>query len=580
MTLAYKTNEWGLYDIVLYHLCLAYIKTGNYAAAHENILLLVKYRELYCEKGAIEIGEAYHGLGMAQYYLGYFEEALESYCVALEYYETLEEESDNVRLSNLYGDIGGIYLDLGQFGNALTFLQNDINMKEQMKIPDVELAIAYNNIADLYMQTERYDLAEQNLLRAIELISRQWGQQSYHLESVYNNLANLYHNLGQGEKALHYICRSIDIQSAEFEKHPLLSISYNSKALILQSLGRIEEALQENDKARIMLLDTLNEENMTMGFVELMYASAYSDIQNYSEVIPHAKKACKILIKFYTNDNIHLINARILLGEALSYTGDYQSALNILRQVEKRTESDLLLAQNFRSVLNLIRIYTELSQHEDALQQCIKALKLCKQIDQAQELSSLIFEKLLLCYKLSGRKEDELDQWLQKTFKEYDSMKANYQPKSPQSHSSKPIQMDSPMFVSIDADPLKLAYVMLTSGLYYNCELSWFNPNPKHYDDIHVFPRDVYFGRTITDKNVGTFPDLCWTKDELEVDAFLCVCALNKEDSERINLGHYGSEGQQESTISIFLEQGRSGAKQRVNTIVKDLKSKYKEIFP
>lgn len=159
-------------------------------------------------------------------------------------------------------------------------------------------------------------------------------------------------------------------------------------------------------------------------------------------------------------------------------------------------------------------------------------------------------------------------------------MKKSHSPKSPRICSSKQIQMDAPRFVSIDADPLELAYVMLASGLYYKCELSWLNPNPKHYDGIHVSPRDVYLGRTITDKSVSAFSDLCWTKDELEVDAFLCVCALNEEDTERVNLVHVGSEDQKKSIIGIFLEQGRSGAKQRVNAIVKDLKAKYKEHFP
>ena len=377
--------------------------------------------------------------------------------------------------------------------------------------------------------------------------------------SIYNNLANLYHILGQDEKAFHYICRSIDIQTAKFEKHPLLSASYNSKAVILQSLDRIDEALQANDKGREMLLDTLGEDNTIMGLIELMYASAYSDLQNYTEATSHAKKACKILIKFYTNDNIHLINARILLGEALSHTGDHQGALDILKQVERSTQGNLLSAQHLRSGLNLIRIYTELAQHEDALQQCVRALRLCKKTGQTQELCLMVLNKLLLCFTLSGRKEDELEQWLQETFKEcdnpktvYKSMKADYNQKSPKSSNSKRIQMDSPRFVSIDADPLKLAYVMLASGLYCYCELTWFNPNPKHCDGMHVFPRDTYLGRTITDKNVGTFSDLCWAKDGLGVDAFSCVCALDEDDIERIKLVYIGRNIKQNRSLVFF----------------------------
>lgn len=159
-------------------------------------------------------------------------------------------------------------------------------------------------------------------------------------------------------------------------------------------------------------------------------------------------------------------------------------------------------------------------------------------------------------------------------------MKKKHNPKSPQICSSKQIQMSSPSFISIDADPLELAYVMLASGLYYNCELSWFNPNQKHYDVMHTFPRNTFIGITITDKNVGTFSDLCWTKDELEVDAFLCVCALNEEDTERVNLVCFGGKDQRKSIIGIFLKQEMPDAKQRINAISKALKTKHKEYFP
>ena len=83
-------------------------------------------------------------------------------------------------------------------------------------------------------------------------------------------------------------------------------------------------------------------------------------------------------------------------------------------------------------------------------------------------------------------------------------------------------------------DSKKLAYTMLTSGLYTKCECMAVNNNPQEIDSEHIFPMDMYVGDIITDKNAGTYPDFIKKLGSSHDTVLHCTCALDKDDIERI----------------------------------------------
>ena len=99
------------------------------------------------------------------------------------------------------------------------------------------------------------------------------------------------------------------------------------------------------------------------------------------------------------------------------------------------------------------------------------------------------------------------------------------------------------IFNTDGCDPKRMIYTMMTSGLFKNCECSVMNKNPKDYDTEHVFPRDLYLGEPITDKNIGTYGDFI-KKTGNDPDCILqCICALDESDAERVTFMSIGNAG-------------------------------------
>jgi len=120
-------------------------------------------------------------------------------------------------------------------------------------------------------------------------------------------------------------------------------------------------------------------------------------------------------------------------------------------------------------------------------------------------------------------------------------------------------------------DSKKLAYTMLTSGLFMKCECSVLNKDPKDYDTEFVFPRDLYTGDTITDKNAGTYFNFIKMLGAKRDNVLQCTCALDENDDERISFMSLGdSEG-----ILSFTTFDKS--KHDPNKLFESLKAKYNE---
>jgi len=93
-------------------------------------------------------------------------------------------------------------------------------------------------------------------------------------------------------------------------------------------------------------------------------------------------------------------------------------------------------------------------------------------------------------------------------------------------------------------DSKKLAYTMLTSGLFVKCECSAINKDANDFDDVHVFPKDLYAGEAITDKTAGSYFNFIKMLGSNRGNVLQCTCALDESDDERItfmSLG--GNEG-------------------------------------
>ena len=128
-------------------------------------------------------------------------------------------------------------------------------------------------------------------------------------------------------------------------------------------------------------------------------------------------------------------------------------------------------------------------------------------------------------------------------------------------------------FKLMEYDPKKVVYAMLTSGVLTHCECSIINNNPTQHNASFIVPRDAYIGKTITEKNVGTYSDFLVKLGPNSNNVLQCVCALDESDKERVV---YLGLSIAESIMAFFTTRK---SKHDPEKILEQLKSKYNEVI-
>jgi len=129
----------------------------------------------------------------------------------------------------------------------------------------------------------------------------------------------------------------------------------------------------------------------------------------------------------------------------------------------------------------------------------------------------------------------------------------------------------SQLFNTKGCDSRKLAYVILTCGLFVKCECAVVNNAPQVIDNEFVFPRDMYIGGVVTDKNAGTYQDFTNKLRNYRTNTLHCTCALDKTDVERIT---FISMGDYEGVVSFTL---LNESKYDPSVLFESLMNKYNE---
>ena len=125
------------------------------------------------------------------------------------------------------------------------------------------------------------------------------------------------------------------------------------------------------------------------------------------------------------------------------------------------------------------------------------------------------------------------------------------------------------VFSTKGLDSQKLAYIILTCGMFVKCECSVVNNDPQEIDNEYIFPRDMYIGDVITDKNAGTYQDFINKLGGNRNSALHCTCALDKTDVERIT---FISISDSEGVVSFTLLKK---SKHDPNALLDNLIKKY-----
>ena len=310
-------------------------------------------------------------------------------------------------------DAIGVYACFAQNQNKFTEAEKEyelyikkISSNANPQVYEPNLATSYNNLANLYSDTQRFNEAEQMYKSAIEIRKRlaAANPQAYepNLATSYNNLANLYYTTLRFNEAEQMHKSALDIRKRLAAANPQayepdLATSYNNLANLYYTTQRFNEA-ERMHKAALEILKRLADANPQAYDSDLAasynnLALLYSDTQRFNEAEQIYKAALEIhkrlaaanpqayepnLATSYNNlANLYYTTQRFNEAEQI-----YKAALEIRKRLAAANpqayEPDLAA-----SYFNIAVLYNDTQRYTDSEQMYKSALEIYKRLADA-----------------------------------------------------------------------------------------------------------------------------------------------------------------------------------------------------
>lgn len=316
---------------------------------------------------------AYYELGWEMIYSS----SDSTYLLAKKAFLIVKKYHDKKNQPKILNLLGGYFQMKTDYLQAVDYYQKSLKIGEELNDPDAML-VAIGNIGALYIILGQFEKALNYQLRSLAIAEK--NNRVEKLASIYNNLCLLYNEFKERDKAISYGKKALEIYTSKNDKNGICSA--------LGNLGNCYQGEKKFDKALEYFLscyktaleidNTYEELNAMMDIAEI-----YAIKKNYTEAIKFYSKARDL-----ASDNDDLINlkgAYFGLYETFKKMGDKDKALEnyeiyhrVLEQIQKEEKEEAVAKKvmeyefNQRAARDSIKNAEE-SKVKDALLRANKA---------------------------------------------------------------------------------------------------------------------------------------------------------------------------------------------------------------
>ena len=284
--------------------------------------------------------DGWRRLGLVLASMGESAKAQQVYEVLLQ--QTTEESDRGV----IYGRLGVMACELGQYEEAIGYYEKTIGIEETQKPCNHQnLANSYNNMGLVYKSMGDYPRALSSHEKALAIQQQSLPPTHPDLASSYNNIGLVYYSMGDYPKARSSLEKALAIKQQSLPPtHPDLASSYNNIGLVYYSMGHYPTALSSHEKALAIKQQSLPPTHPDLAFSLNNIGSVYYSMGDYPKALSSYEKA--LLIKKQSLPITHpdLATTNMNIGNVYRRMGDYAKALLSLEETLAIQQQSLSLS--------------------------------------------------------------------------------------------------------------------------------------------------------------------------------------------------------------------------------------------
>lgn len=218
-------NDSGSIAQISENIGIALVELRRYTEAIHYHKIALNYSEKLKQSSilissAMSIADCYSSLSKTDSAIYYMKE-LESH---------FPKDASKTSLSLFYSNMGNTYYNIGETAGSKTNFQLAIDYAEKAKnlclefhLDEIDLAFAYGLIGASYMALNKYEVAEENYMKAIALFEK--FKDNFNLNQMYFELTLLYIKMGDKDKAQSYFYKHDELSRLLYNEENSNSVS-------------------------------------------------------------------------------------------------------------------------------------------------------------------------------------------------------------------------------------------------------------------------------------------------------------------------------------------------------------------
>ena len=230
-------------------------------------------------------------------------------------FETYANTTSPYRASALFR-LASIEYDLGEFEKALAHLSKAHDIFSATK-DSISLAFTLNNIGDVYIQLNNYDLAIKNFEESLRLKKYMFDDTHSSVGTTLNNIGEVLFCQSNWDAALSKFNEALRIKMINFsENHFSIGQIRNNIGLCNFKRKMYAEAILSYEKALKVYENTLDRENSLVAVTRTNLGEVYASQGDGVKAVDNYNKSLQINEKIMPDNHPHIRKTRELLQTA------------------------------------------------------------------------------------------------------------------------------------------------------------------------------------------------------------------------------------------------------------------------